>query len=166
MRLDDIHIAEKYMIGGVKTAAGRNRTIPIADCILPFVRHFYNIARFKGISTLLISGNGKAMQSAHPLRVAVKSAFTQYNLPQHLPHDFRHTFVSLAAHCHIPDYQIRRIVGHASRDNVTDAVYTHIGINELLCAVNALPWGDSPALKDFRPVSHLLATATKLDELG
>ena len=42
METKNIHIDEQYMIGGVKTAGGKNRVIPIADCILPFIKELYN----------------------------------------------------------------------------------------------------------------------------
>ena len=40
IRMENVHLKEQYMIGGMKTQRGRNRTIPIADCILPLVKHF------------------------------------------------------------------------------------------------------------------------------
>lgn len=34
---------ERYMRGGVKTAAGKNRIIPIAEKIYPFIAELYNV---------------------------------------------------------------------------------------------------------------------------
>lgn len=35
----DVHLEEKYMIGGEKTEAGRNRIIPLHDAILPLIKY-------------------------------------------------------------------------------------------------------------------------------
>lgn len=38
IRTENVHLDEKYMVGGMKTEAGRDRTIPICDKILPLVK--------------------------------------------------------------------------------------------------------------------------------
>ncbi len=37
MERDNVHLSERYMVGGEKTAAGRNRTIPIHRDIIPYI---------------------------------------------------------------------------------------------------------------------------------
>ena len=39
---DNVHLDEQYMIGGMKTEAGTDRVIPIADKILPLVKNRYD----------------------------------------------------------------------------------------------------------------------------
>lgn len=41
--LENIHLDERYMIGGIKTEAGTDRVIPIAARILPVIRFFYDL---------------------------------------------------------------------------------------------------------------------------
>ena len=43
MKTENIHLAEKYMVGGVKTKAGKGRVIPISDKVMPLVRKRYSI---------------------------------------------------------------------------------------------------------------------------
>ena len=57
-------------------------------------------------------------------------------LPGHLPHDTRHTFVSLMAEAGIDDRIIKAIVGHKSKD-VTE-LYTHISLDVMMDAVNKI----------------------------
>ena len=38
----DVNLQKKFMRGEMKTSAGRNRVIPIADKILPFISGMYN----------------------------------------------------------------------------------------------------------------------------
>ena len=42
MKTADVNLQEKFMRGGIKTAASKNRLIPIADKILPFISEMYN----------------------------------------------------------------------------------------------------------------------------
>lgn len=57
---------------------------------------------------------------------------------KHTPHETRHTFISQAVMKNINQTIIKKIVGHKSIMNLTEAVYTHIEIKELLNAVNKI----------------------------
>ena len=39
IKSEDVHLDERYMIGGVKTEAGKNRIIPIHKAIVPLVEY-------------------------------------------------------------------------------------------------------------------------------
>ncbi len=56
---------------------------------------------------------------------------------EHLPHDGRHTFASLADTAGMNKIAIKKIMGHASND-ITEKVYTHKDVAELLTCVNML----------------------------
>lgn len=57
-------------------------------------------------------------------------------LPDHVPHDTRHTFVTLLTEAKIDARVIKAIVGHKSND-ITE-VYTHISLDVMLEAVNSI----------------------------
>ena len=57
-------------------------------------------------------------------------------LPDHTPHDTRHTFISLMAEAGIDDRIIKAIVGHKTKD-ITE-IYTHISLETMLEAVNKI----------------------------
>lgn len=135
--VDDVHINEQYMIGGVKTEAGINRVIPIADCILPILTEFLSLARFKR-SPILIHDGYVASRLERPLI----QLCNQLCIEAHKPHDGRHTFITMCSANHIPDHIIKTIVGHAHSD-VTNDVYVHRTKNQLLDAVNQLPHHDA-----------------------
>ena len=65
------------------------------------------------------------------------------NLGAHKPHDTRHTFISLASNIGIDEIIIKRIVGHSSKDNITQEVYTHKTLQQYIDAVNRLPYGET-----------------------
>lgn len=58
-------------------------------------------------------------------------------LPDHLPHDTRHTFISMMVEAKIDMRIIQSIVGHSRGTTVTEK-YTHISLEAKLEAVNSL----------------------------
>ena len=56
----------------------------------------------------------------------------------HKPHDTRHTCISLLAAAKVYQTTIKKIVGHSGAQSLTERVYTHMDINELLDAINLI----------------------------
>lgn len=130
IRTENVFLNDCYMIGGLKTKAGKERIIPLNNKVLPFIRKRYNPN-----SQFLIEDKG------HPISYSqYKKAFSQLmktlNL-EHLPHDGRHTFASMADSAGMNKTAIKKIMGHASND-ITEKVYTHKDVAELLTCVNML----------------------------
>ena len=84
----DVDLAARYMKGGIKTKAGKNRFIPIAEKIFPLVEGFYLPA-----NKFLLTMDGAPLSNAQNLRKQIwdKSPL----LANHLPHDGRHTCATL-----------------------------------------------------------------------
>ena len=137
MKVDDIHLKERYMVGGSKTDAGRERIIPIAECIAPFIQELYATAKFKR-STCLMDG----VIGSHVYRRQLTAICEQYGLERRKPHDTRHTFITLCSDYDVPEILVKHIVGHSTSDNITQGVYTHKTISQYIGAVNKLPYGD------------------------
>lgn len=55
----------------------------------------------------------------------------------HMPHDTRHTFISMLTEAGVDSRLIKKIVGHATAD-LTENVYTHISLEAMLEAVNKI----------------------------
>jgi len=125
------------MTGGIKTSAGKNRTIPIADCILPLVRHFYTISKFAGYEYLLMPDKARSLPSIHG-QIDMGKLYGKF-CPEHTTHDARHTFVTMCEDIGIRPATIKKIVGHVG--GVTEDIYTHKSVPQLLEAVNSLPYG-------------------------
>lgn len=129
MKMDDIHLEEKYMVGGVKTVNGINRIIPIHKDILPFIEDFK-----KGI----ISFEGKDSKDKYNrFRKPFKNLMKDLNM-EHSQYDTRHTFATLCNEFQLNDYLIKKIIGHSCKD-LTKDVYTHANIERLVSEVNKLP---------------------------
>ena len=54
------------------------------------------------------------------------------------PHCCRHTCISLLADAHVDQTIIKKIVGHSGAMTLTEKVYTHMDVNELIKAINMI----------------------------
>lgn len=132
LKKENVFLEERYMIGGSKTDAGKERIIPIHEEIYPLVK-----ARYDAAGEWLVP-----YKSDHPLTMTqyrerfFDPVLKRLNL-DHLPHDGRHTFASRADRCKVNIVSIKRIMGHKLRD-ITQDVYTHKEIEELIEAVNQI----------------------------
>lgn len=115
-----------------KTEAGI-RKVPIAEKILPF---FESWMQKNDCEYLLSTPDGK--------HFIYRNYYDSYWMPlveqmgmNHRPHDTRHTCVSMLTVAGVDDKIIKKIVGHKGQ-SVTETVYTHFEIQELLEAINRI----------------------------
>ena len=54
------------------------------------------------------------------------------------PHCCRHTCISMLADARVDQTTIKKIVGHAGAMTLTEKVYTHMDIGELVKAINLI----------------------------
>ena len=101
------------MRGGMKTAAGTNRVVPIHERIRPFVEKLYSAD-----SPRLVN---MSYQMYRKQFILVRCSLGLD--PAHTPHDCRKTFVTMMKWAGADEYAIKRIVGHTIGD-ITEAVYT------------------------------------------
>lgn len=127
---EHINFEEGYMIGGNKTAAGKNRIIPLHDKIIPLVKE-------------QLGDNNWLVQSKRGVAMSYTSALERFNkLSQqlgfnHKIHDTRKTAVSLMHSAGIPMETIRVIVGHSGK-GVTENVYLYKHPKELVDSINMI----------------------------
>ncbi len=57
---------------------------------------------------------------------------------KHLPHDTRHTCISLLAEAEVTPTYVKKIVGHKGAMSMTEKTYTHIDMKYLLDAINKI----------------------------
>lgn len=129
---DNIFLNDRYMIGGLKTAASKNRIIPIHDDIFPLVEKRAKqggkyFVKYKSDNPPILSQFRKYMFD--PVMKELKLT--------HLPHDGRHTFATFADNSEVNPVMVKRIMGHAIPD-ITQRVYTHKDAPDLVNAVNKI----------------------------
>lgn len=129
----NVHIKERYLRAGMKTAAGRNRVIPLAEKIVPFVAGLYD----QDNEYLVMDSDGQPVRNYDRLRDHFWNRSPILSKMPHLPHDCRHTCATMLANADVDKKTMQLILGHRSSD-VTDRVYTHKTISQLIAAVNRL----------------------------
>ena len=132
IKKENVFLKERYMIGGKKTNAGKNRIIPIHKRILPLVEYHFN----RSTCPYLIMNNKGAKLQYVSFMKTYWSAFLSDTGVKHTPHDTRHTFISNMDRTNVNRIILKRIVGHSNKD-VTEN-YTHKNIEELIEAVDKL----------------------------
>lgn len=122
LKLENLH--DGYIVGGMKTEAGRDRVVPIHDGIREIVDRNAARSSVLGSAYLFSMGNGRPFQYAN-YRLNFKKRW-----PNHTAHDTRHTFATIAARSGMDANAIKRIMGHALPD-ITQGVYTHMTVEDL-----------------------------------
>ena len=132
----DVHLDQRYMMGGLKTAAGKNRVVPIAEKIFPFIAEMYSP---DNEYLVMDAWDNKPMKKYDRLREHIweKSPVIEAMPKKHLPGDGRHTCASLLDNAKVELKTIQLILGHRSA-NITHRVYTHKTIEQLVAAINLI----------------------------
>ena len=126
LTLKNSNIHEDYMIGGIKTKAGKDRVIPIHYAIKPIIQ------RYQSDKELFVSMSTSNFREHRWKNSGISC------LQKHTPHDGRHTCETMLNNANVNKVIIQRIIGHAGSD-VDDSVYTHKTKEQLIEAINVLP---------------------------
>jgi integrase len=129
LELKNVDLENWIIVGGIKTEAGENRTVPVHSRIRPLVIRKYKEAESIGSAYLL-----NHLNPAHKFKNTsltygrYQTAFVRIRdelklNPGHRPHDGRTHFVTKAKECKVDEYAIKYIVGHKVSD-ITEKVYT------------------------------------------
>lgn len=128
----NVNLQERYMTGGKKTAAGKNRIIPIAQKILPLVAELCSPSAER---LDIKDTQGRSVTNYQQLRAFIWNKTPA--LKNHTPHDGRHTCATLMNDAEIPLKIQQLILGHSAQD-ITTRVYTHKTIQQLIDAIDRI----------------------------
>lgn len=133
METSSIDLTVWTMAGGIKSAAGKNRIVPIHTGIRDLIERYY-----RADSTFFLAGATTRHMPETAYRKAFAAALAGCGVSTgHTPHDCRHTFVSLLDCAGANEVCIDRLVGHAS-NTTAKRTYTHKSIEELREAVELI----------------------------
>lgn len=139
----NVHIKDRYFVGGEKSEAGKNRIVPINEKILPFVQEWYDKAVENKYAYLLVNTEGNKINIGNFRRRDFYKALSDLGMQQEIdkdhpakkfarltPHSTRHTFASLAVKAGVSREALKRLMGHAHY-STTDEVYVHENMEQL-----------------------------------
>ena len=107
----EINTDEWYFKGGIKTAASKNRIVPIHSGI----RDIVTTVEIRKHTTL---------------RREVNTLFAELNM-NHTPHDCRHTFSALCERYGVNEADRKRMMGHSFGADITNGIYGHRTLEDL-----------------------------------
>ena len=121
MPVADINIHDMTFTGGIKTAAGKNRIVPIHSKIQLLV-----LSRLQHARRTLFD------VSINEYYACFNNALTAANITEkHTPHDCRHTFSTLLDNAGANPNNVKRLMGHSLSKDITQNIYTHKDIEQL-----------------------------------
>lgn len=127
IRVENIHLDEQWMTGGIKTEKGKRRKIILPDCILPLIQH--SLSESSGGLLAKYAKNG-LYDAWNALRddLGMRSELT--------PYCCRHTYVTRLTALKVSPAMLQELAGHEDYDTTLD--YTHLSVSERLIEVNRL----------------------------
>ena len=117
-----IDLDSQTFFGGLKTAAGKGRTVPIHPRILPLVQEYVE----------------NPISTAGTFRQNLYQAQDSLHWGKHTPHDFRHTFSWLCDTYNVDSLSKKIMLGHSLGKDVTDKVYGHRTLEQLRAEIEKI----------------------------
>lgn len=127
IRMENVHLDEQWMTGGIKTEKGKRRKIILPDCILPLIE-----------DSIQHSSDGLLAKYSHgALNGAWKVLRSELSLREELtPYSCRHTYVTRLTALKVSPAMLQELAGHKDYDTTLE--YTHLSVPERLTEVNRL----------------------------
>lgn len=130
MHCKNISLSERYMTGGIKTDAGKDRIIPIANKILPFISKLY-------CENTYLLRHGRQRYSRPAFLQNIWQPAMETMKFSHLPHDTRYTCATMMDRAGVNQNCIKEILGHAKGD-VTNKIYIKKSLEDLVKAIDMI----------------------------
>lgn len=127
IRKENVHMAEHYMTGGIKTEKGKRRKIILPDCILPLIEKSLSESRDGLLAKYAKNGLYDAWNA---LRDEL------HMRPELTPYCCRHTYVTRLTALKVSPAMLQELAGHEDYDTTLD--YTHLSVRDRLIEVNRL----------------------------
>lgn len=135
LKKEHVHLSEQYFdVIDSKTENGI-RKVPIADKVLPFYTAWYHDC---SACEYLIHTSDSQHFTYHNYYLHIFKPLVNRLHIDHTPHCCRHTTISMLADAHVDQTTIKKIVGHSGAMSLTERVYTHLDVQELIDAINRI----------------------------
>ena len=109
-----------YFQGGLKTAAGKDRVVPIHSAIRPFVE------------AVLLRDKVPLRMTDNTINKYIRRYLPTIGIQtDHTAHDCRHTFSALCERYGVPEADRKRLLGHSFGADITNGIYGHRTVEEL-----------------------------------
>lgn len=136
IKKENVNLSTRIMIGGLKTAAGKDRHVPLHPCIMPIMER---LMQTEGECLIM-----RYSKTGKPKKMTYRAYFDSHWTPLmerlgisgYTPHYGRHTCATMMREADIAEDIRKLILGHKSGD-ITDR-YTHITDEMLVAAMDTV----------------------------
>ena len=135
LKKENVHLGEQYFDVICSKTDNGIRKVPIADKVLPFYQSWYDSA--PDCEYLLHTEDEKHFKYRNYYDSYFQPLMEQLKISR-TPHCCRHTCISLLAESGVSQTIIKMIVGHSGAMTLTEKVYTHFDMKELVDAINQI----------------------------
>jgi len=135
LKKENVHLDEQYFNVTLSKTSNGIRQVPIATKTLPFFKNW--MSKRPKFEYLLFTRDGRHMTYDH-YRMFFWNPFMEKYQIYHRPHETRYTTISLLARADVNQTVIKRIVGHSGAMSLTEKVYTHFPVEDLVSAINRI----------------------------
>lgn len=165
IEIKNVDLENNIIVEGMKTEAGHDRVVPIHPLIKPLVE-----ARFKQaikLDSRWLFNDIYSPTSKHvtydKFRHRYEEIMRYFGIQNKTGHCVRVTFITMAYTAGLPEYAIKRIVGHSLKGNVTDAVYNRVTPEQLYRFICMIPkYMDEEAQRKIQASDELLRVLEEL----
>lgn len=134
LKKENVNLDEQYFDVLVSKTESGIRKVPIADKVLPFFKNWYNELESE---YLIHNVDGSQFQYRNYYDSYFTPLMTNLGFKQ-TPHCCRHTCISMLVEADVSQTLIKKIVGHSGAMTLTEKVYTHLDVEELVNAINKI----------------------------
>lgn len=135
LKKENVHLDEQYFDVISSKTENSIRKVPIADKVLPFYQNWYTTD--PSCEYLLHTEDGKHFKYRNYYDSYFHPLMEQLGIKR-TPHCCRHTCISMLAEAGTDQTIIKKIVGHSGAMTLTEKVYTHFDVKELVNAINKI----------------------------
>ena len=134
LKKEHVHLDEQYFDVIISKTDNGIRKVPIADKVLPFYRAWYEGSQCEYL-----------LHTPAQKHFDYRNYYDSYFRPlmehlgfKHLPHDTRHTCISMMTEANVNQTMIKKIAGHSGKMSESERTYTHLDIEVLVASINMI----------------------------
>ena len=126
---ESVSLEDNTITGGLKTDAGKDRSVPIHSKILPIIKKWYSSAIPGG--SLIFRDDNKKISPDYYRKYIYYKILDDLNIKRRVPHTTRHTCATMLAESGADPLAIKQILGHSDYAFTADT-YTHANTDFLV----------------------------------
>ena len=129
--IENTHIEERYVVGGEKTEAGKNRVIPLSESVVPVFMEWKSKAESIPGNILLVPSSSGTRLDYNNVQKLFSALMKHLHITGATLHTCRHTAATRMVESGMNPAIIKEILGHANFSTTVNT-YTHVDVKNIV----------------------------------